>query len=79
MKKALLAAIAFAAGWVWGFLSLRALLERSRGVLRPSTIVKRAADRRDHLAERLDFALESGKERARRREAELRRKFGLEA
>lgn len=78
MKKALLAAIAFAAGWIWGFLSLRALLERGKSALRPSTLVKRAADRRDSFTERLDYALESGRARARRREAELRRRFGLD-
>ncbi len=78
MKKALLAAFAFAIGWVWGFLSLRALLERTRGAFRPSTIVKRAADEGESLVARLSGAVESGRERARQREAELRRRFGLE-
>jgi hypothetical protein len=78
LKKALLAAIAFAAGWIWGFLSIRALLERSRNSLRPSALVKKAADRRDSMADRLDYAIERGRERARMREIELRRRFGLE-
>ncbi len=78
MKKAILAGVAFVVGWIWGFLSLRALLDRSRRALRPSSLIKRAADRRDSVAERLEFALQRGRDRARSKEIELRRRFGLE-
>jgi hypothetical protein len=78
MKRILLAAVAFLVGWIWGFLSLRALLERSRRRLSMARLVDSAAERTEHAAARLAAARETARERAREKEKELRRRFGLE-
>lgn len=79
MKRLLLAVVAFVIGWVWGFLSLRALLERSRRKLSLARLTDSAARSAEQASERLAAAVETAKVRSRQRELELRRRFGLEA
>jgi len=78
LKKLFVTLAVFILGWIWGFLSLRALLDRARSSVRPSSVVKKAANGYDSFSERVSNAISHGRHRARMREAELRRRFGLE-
>lgn len=61
-----------AAGWIWGFLSLKALVRRTRSRLAPAAIAESAADAGGRLSRRFGDAVKIGVEDARQREVQLR-------
>ncbi|RIK10189.1 MAG: hypothetical protein DCC49_04350 [Acidobacteria bacterium] len=72
VKKVFWVGVGAAIGWVWGFLSLKALVRRTRSKFAPATLAETAADAGGRLSRRVGDAVKSGVEDARRKEIELR-------
>lgn len=75
IRRAFWLSIGVAIGWVWGFLSLRALTRRTRSALAPASIAESAADAGERVTRRVGEAVNAGRVEARRKESELREQF----
>lgn len=75
LKKIFWVGVGAAVGWVWGFLSLKSLVHRTRNKFAPATIAESAAEAGGKFSRRVGDAVKSGVEDARKREIELRESF----
>lgn len=72
LKKIFWVGIGVAVGWVWGFLSLKSLVDRARNKFAPATIAESAVEVGGKFSRRLGDAVKLGIEDARKREMDLR-------